>query len=129
MIFLVQQAIDERLQGLSVSVYDHVPQDEPYAFVVIGDAENTANDTDTELGFNGLLTINTYSSEDTERGFEEISSIMLEIYSLLHRYDLAVTGYGVSTLQQETSNLLRDNDGITRQGVQQFRIIYEQLGA
>ena len=88
MIFEVQKAIDARLQALSVSVYDYVPQNESYAFVMIGDAESSASDTDTELGFNGLLTITSFSSSESMRGYEEVSGIMLEIYNLLHRYDL-----------------------------------------
>lgn len=129
MNFAVQEAIDLRLQGLSVSVYDHVPQDESYPLVVIGDTISSENDTDTELGFNDLLTITTYSDSYDKYGMKVISDIQREIYDLLHYYGLNVAGFGVSLLMQETSNLIRDTDGVTRIGVQQFRIIYEQLGA
>jgi len=129
MIYGLQTAIYGRLTGLiSVEVFDHVPQETQSPFVVIGDIINNENDTDSELGFNAVATITTYAGIDTARGYETVSNIMLEVYGALHYYNsLVVGGYGISAISQEFSEVLRDNDGITRLGVQRFRVFYEKI--
>ena len=130
MIYGLQQAIDGKLNGIiSADVYDHVPQNSAYPLVVIGDTTTNVSDTDTEDGYSALTTIYTWTSEDTLRGYEEVAGIMDEIYNALHHTNLTVSGYGVSVIYQEFSDLQRDSDGITRQGTQRFRILFEKLGA
>lgn len=111
------------------AVYDQVPQvDDPAAqvdfpYVVLQDWTSQANDTDTETGFDLTLTIHTWSRQS---GFFECQRIMEQVYNALHRHDdLTVPDWGVSGMQQEFSDMMRDPDGLTRHGVQRFRIFIE----
>ncbi len=128
MIYGLQEAIDTKLNGvISAPVYDHVPQKSNYPLVVIGDVSSNEADTDTENGFSASATIYTWISSDTKRGYQTLCGIMKEIYDALHYTDLVFSGYGVSVIYQEFSDLQRDSDGITRQGTQRFRILFEEL--
>lgn len=145
MIGALQAAIYSRLSGFTAltallsthdyggtvlpAIYDQVPQvDDPasntdFPYIVLGEWTMVENDTDTDTGFDATLTIHTWSRQ---RGYQECQNVMLQVYNALHRYTgLTVTGYGVSGIHQEFSDLMRDPDGITRHGVQRFRIYFE----
>jgi hypothetical protein len=51
---------------------------------------------------------------------------MGDIYDSLHRASLTVTGYDVVGIDQELSETFIDADGLTRHGVQRFRIFARQ---
>ena len=110
------------------AIYDDVPQaadgavTSAFPYVRIGAFIRDENDTDTELGFTGTLTIHTWSRG---AGMKQAEAIMDAIYDALHFYNLIVTGYGVSTIHQEFAEIMLDSDGKTRHGVQRFRIILE----
>lgn len=120
---------DAALMALVNGVYDQVPQDDidasvaaNYPYVVIHGQQLNNNDTDTEEGFDGTVTIHTWSQS---YGNKESYEVMQAVYRALHRVNLSVVGYGLSTIHQEYSELMRDPDGITRHGVQRFRVILE----
>ena len=123
----VFEAVFDRLKSqLSVEIFDYVPQDfRAFPFIRIDALTLTENDTDFETGFDGSLQIIVYSNY---RGSKEVADINYEIYQALHRYDLPDTAnFGISTIHQEFSNILIENDGITRKSVQRFRILFEPL--
>lgn len=145
MIEPLQTAIYQRLSGFTAltdllatfdygagtvaAIYDQVPQvddasdSSDFPYVVIGEWTTTENDTDTDTGFDTTLTIHTWSRQ---RDYQECQRVMFQVYNALHRYTgLTPTGYGVSGIHQEFSDLMRDPDGITRHGVQRFRIYFE----
>ena len=116
--------------GITIpAVFDHVPQTQDgainteFPYLRIGSFVRDENDTDTELGFVGSLTIHTWSRF---RGMQEAENVMDKIYDCLHFQALTVTGFGVSTIHQEFAEVLTDSDGLTRHGVQRFRIILEK---
>lgn len=110
----------------AVGVYDQVPQpadggdDSDYPYVVMGDFKPNQNDTDDEVGFDGTMQVHVWSRYD---GNKEASDIQDLIYDALHRTQPTVVGYGVSDVQQVFGEILRDPDGLTRHGVQRFRVI------
>lgn len=108
--------------SITYDVYDHIPQTDPYTlppYVVVGDDNFTEWETDGKAGFNILATVHSWSEY---RGGKEINEITSAIYLALHREELNVSGYNCLGITQESLQNVRDPDGITRHGVQQFRI-------
>lgn len=108
------------------AVFDHVPQDfkNTFPYIVIADMEITTIGTDNTDGFNALITIHSWSDS---RDIQALSDVMSQIKLALDRYDLTITDYSVSSLMQEFETVLRDQDEITRHGVQQYRLYFEPL--
>lgn len=111
------------------AVYDNVPQvadsgkDADFPYVSIG--EDTAFDWDTgnSVGKEATLTIHSWSRD---RGRKEVKEIQGAIYNALHLADLTVVGYTTVFIISEFSESLSDPDGITRHGIQRFRIIIDK---
>ena len=105
------------------AVFTHVPQDlESYPYVVLFEAGLDGDDNDCNLGFDGTLTLHSWSDQ---RDMAVIGNIQKAIYDVLHHADLSMTGYTLVELHQEFSTILRDPDGITLHGVQRYRIILQ----
>lgn len=131
MINALQAAIYARLDSqLTAPVYDHVPQaDDPssdaaFPYVVIDQLTLNEADTNDTNAFVGSIMVHSWSRY---RGAKEILELQEGIYNALHQYNnsLTVSGYGVSSIYQTLSEVLRENDTITRHGVQRFRVIIE----
>lgn len=126
--FYAELSGNSAVMAIAEGVYDHVPQvDRPedssrFPYVLIGEILINENDTDTEIGFNAQATIHTWSRQE---GRKEVLELQGAIFDALHRADISITGYHVSTCQQEYSNSFTDPDGLTRHGVQVFRVIFE----
>lgn len=119
----LQQAIYTRLSDqLSVEVYDHVPQDAAYPYVTIGEGTESEWDTDDSLGIDATINIHVWSRY---RGRKEVKQLQDQIYAALHRYDLPVSGADTVLVNFEFADSFVDPDGLTRHGVQRFRIITE----
>lgn len=120
---------DSELQGLCTGVFDHVPQDQAYPYIVIGDA--------TEKNFDVLgsgsnahasdttVTIHIYSQN---AGYKEGLAIKRRLYELLHRNQSSLnpSGFTVSMCFFDFGATLRESDGITRHIVNRYRIIVEE---
>jgi len=127
MINEIYSAIYTRLDSqLTRPVFDHVPENENnFPFVRLDPLVLDENGTDTETGFTGTIQVITYSRY---KGSKNVSEIMQECYDALHRYAISDTaGYSFSTIHLEFSNILLNDDGLTRHGVQRFRVIFEPL--
>ncbi len=116
----VFQALDT---ALSVPVYDAVPDNEPYPYVVIGNATQNEWDTDADIGYEITLQVHAWSDY---RGMDELKTLQAAIHGALHRAELSVTGYNVITAEVEQSQSMLDGDGVTRHGVQQLRIFAQR---
>lgn len=117
------------LMTMVTGVYDSVPQaadsgrGDDFPYITIGEDTLVEWDTDTEVGADVTITIHTWSRY---RGRSEVKEIQGEVYDTLHRSNLGVSGYnlvGVDWLQSES---FMDTDGMTRHGVQTFRITIEE---
>ena len=119
----LQKAIYTRLStGSSYTVYDEVPSGAAYPYRVIGDDTEIDDSTDSNIGSEATVTIHTWS---IVAGFSEIKAMADDIYSLLNRYDLPISGVNTVGVTREYSRPIRDPDGITRHGVQRFRVNYD----
>ncbi len=120
----IQQAVYTRLADqLSVPVYDHAPQDVMFPYVELGEIEAIPFDTDDSIGSETTVTIHSWSRY---RGWKEIKEIQAKVYDALHRYNLPVSGAHLITVEFEIGRTFLDADGLTRHGVQEFRIITEK---
>ncbi len=112
---------DAALDGLIAGrVYDHVPQDSVFPYLVIGDTTTRDFDTKTEDGMEHTLTIHTWSRY---RGLSETKAIMAATVDALEGQGLTVTGHRLTLLRFEFSATFLDPDGLTRHGVQRFRAL------
>ncbi len=118
---------DAALQGFlgnPARVYDHVPQDSTFPYLVTGEAQVGPFDTKTEAGMEQRLTIHTWSRY---RGLKETKQIMAAVTAALDGQNLAVSGHALILLRHESSATFLDPDGLTRHGVQRFRAVTQAL--
>jgi len=121
----VQKAIYGVLDNaLSIPVYDDVPDNANAPYVVIGDDTFVEFDTDSEVGFEATVTIHSWS---VYRGRSQVKNIMGQIYNALHRAEFTVTGYNLIGCDCEFSETFLESDGVTRHGVQRFRILIREI--
>lgn len=109
--------------GSGVAVYDHVPQDATFPYVVVGEPIGVEHDADDIQGWDGEVTIHSWSRF---RGFEEVEKIQRQVDSALHRTVPAVVDARIVTLHRTTVDGFVDEDGLTRHGIQSFRVILEE---
>lgn len=111
------------------AIYDNVPQavdsgnDSVFPYVTIGDDTMIDWDTDTSQGKEATLTLHVWSRY---RGRKEVKEIQGAIYDVLHLSNLIISGYHSVLMLSEYSETLLDPDGLTRHGVQRFRLILEK---
>ncbi len=130
--WVLQQAVyaalraDSTLQALTgatpARVFDHVPQDSDFPYVVIGEATTADWDTKTEDGMNQTLMIHSWSRH---RGLKEVKLMMAAVVDALDRQALSTTGHTLVQLRFEFSDTFLDQDGLTRHGVQRLRALTE----
>lgn len=111
------------------AIYDNVPEavdsgsDNVFPYITIGDDTAIDWDTDNSQGKEATLTIHSWSRY---RGRKEVKEIQGAIYNALHLSNLIITGYHSVLMVSEYSETLVDPDGLTRHGVQRFRLIVEK---
>ena len=127
MINEVYSAIYARLDDqLSVSVFDHVPENEAgFPFVRVDPPALTENDVDDKSGFTAVINVIAYSRY---RGSKEIADLAKEVYDALHRWAAPdTTSYSFSTIHQDFSSIVTESDGVTRMSLQRYILIFEPL--
>jgi len=105
---------------LGAGVFDEVVENATYPFVALG--EETAIDYSTKDLNGGEFTINIHVWSQY-KGAKQTKEIMDRIHDLLHDSSLSVSGFNLANLRFEFSDILRDPEGITRNGVMRFRAI------
>ncbi len=117
----IQVALYGYLSGnLSYPIYDNVPQETTFPYYAIGVPVITGMEADVKTGLNMLIPIHVWSEY---HGRLEAIEMQKELYRLLHRAKLEITGYNCISIVQENQTILLDPDGVTRHGIQQFRIL------
>ena len=116
---------DPELVGLPAAVYDYVPEDVPYPFVVIGEAIETP---DNRHGGFGRETVPTLHVWDQYRGYARVLRIGARITELLDHQPLAIPGQSWIATRFEFSQTLTDPEppGNIRHLVLRYRIVTEQ---
>lgn len=117
----LQAAIFGHLKAtLTKPVFDNVPQETPAPYFSLGFPISTSYETDGRVGLNILMPIHSWSEY---HGKGEVLLMQREVYAALHRAKLTITGYNCISILQENETMNLDPDGVTRHGIQQFRIL------
>ncbi len=106
--------------GNPARVFDQVPQDSDFPYLVIGEDTTGAFDTKTEDGMEHRLTIHSWSRY---RGLKETKQLMAAVAAALDGASLSVSGHDLVLIRQEFGATFLDPDGLTRHGVQRFRAL------
>ncbi|RMD64398.1 MAG: DUF3168 domain-containing protein [Alphaproteobacteria bacterium] len=128
----LQQAVHNALSGAVAlkallgdppRVFDHVPPDALFPYVVIGETTAVPFDTKNEDGMAMTLSLHTWSRY---RGFKETKDIMATVTDVLDAAALSLTDHTLVLLQLVFAATMRDPDGLTRHGVQRFRALTQK---
>ena len=107
-------------------VFDAVPDNKPGVYTVIGDDTGQAWDTDDAAGKECTITIYTYATNtgqaSTTKGYKGAKALAESVYNALHLQRISVADWNSSRVVFEFEQAQRDNDGISRQVIQRFRI-------
>jgi len=114
---------DAGLMTLISGVYDSVPETEVFPYLTLGEDTHTGWTTNTTLGTDVQIVINCWSRS---RGRKETKTIQGEIYDALNRAALTYNGYDIINIEMLDSSSFIDADGLTRHGVQTFRVLIER---
>jgi hypothetical protein len=120
---IVYTALNGNLTGCAV--YDtppFLPEAAPstsFPYCVIGNDTVRAWDTDDSRGAEITLTLHFWSRA---AGFKPVKSLMDQAYGRLHRATFVKSGYGVTDCLLEFSDTMSDPDGVTKHGVQRYRL-------
>lgn len=129
---IAQQIIFDRLTGqlgAGVTLFDtapFLPEGAPsttFPYVVIGNDTAVAWDNDTNVGAEFTITLHFWSRSE---GFKQVKTIMQAAYDRLHRASLTKSGYNVVDCLWEFSEAMDDPDGVTKHGVQRYRLTIQR---
>ena len=101
-------------------IFDDVPQDVDYPFVALGDETSIDRSTKTIDGQEVTITIHVFSEN---KGKLVTKQIMQAIYDVLHDNDMIVQNANLVNMRFEFSDIVIENDGVTRHGVMRFRAV------
>ena len=110
----------QALLGDPARIFDQVPQDSAFPYLVIGEDTTGPFDTKTESGMEHRLTIHSWSRY---RGLKETKQLMAAVTDALDGASLSVSGHELVLIRQEFGATFLDPDGLTRHGVQRFRAL------
>jgi len=124
----VQKAVYDAIVGAAisgvVSVRDNPnrsPGGADFPFIEIGASQQIPADAGGDTGIEEFIDIHCYSRSG---GQKEVKTIMGAIYAALHQQTLTVTGRVSACCWLDDSRVLNESDGLTRHGVQTFRITH-----
>lgn len=110
----------------STPVYDAVPpsvdHSAAFCYVTLNDIQAIDWSTKTFNGQDFAVNIHVWSSY---RGNKEVQEKFDTIHTALHNAALSVTGAATVICRYEASQIFLDPDGLTRHGVQRFRIVLQ----
>lgn len=120
---IVFTALNGNLTGCAV--FDSppfLPEGAPattFPYCVIGNDTLSPWDTDDERGAEITLTLHFWSRAE---GFAQVKALMDQAYGLLNRATLTQSGYLVTDCLFEFGESMSDPDGVTKHGVQRYRL-------
>lgn len=115
---------DTGIAAVVSGVYDHVPQGTAFPYIELGEDTFDQWDHDDANGFEGRVDIHTWSQYQGQKQVKELQGM---VYSALHDLPLTLTNYRCISIMQESEQVMNDPDGITRHGVQTFRVLLVEV--
>ena len=122
----IQGAVFQRLSAqLDTPVYDYVPENVPYPFVVIGEATEIPDNTLDNFGRETTLALHVWTKG--RQGFVDALAISNEIQEALdHQRDLSLTNHRIVVIKLDQVLTMKDPDPTIRHVPMRFRILTEQ---
>lgn len=117
----IQRALYAKLTAdstLRAAVYDEVPAQTQFPYIVLGETTALPFDSHTREGLELTHTLHIWSRY---RGYLELYNIFARLHQSLHNATLELDGSGFVACRIEFTDVLRDPDG-TRHGVMRLRI-------
>ena len=124
-LFAVQRAIyreltaNQDLMSIITGVYDHVPENQPFPYVSIGEFTSAPFRTQTRFGEEITVTMHIWSQEE---GYREAAAILDQLNKSLADAVINVEGFGDVGFFYEFSQALKDPDGVTRHMPVRYRL-------
>ena len=116
---------DATLAGMTDAIYDYLPEDVPYPFVVIGESVETPDNRHNGFGRQTAITLHVWSQY---RGYAQALRIGARITELLDHQPLVLAGLDWIATRFEFSQTLTDPEppGDIRHLVLRYRVVTEQ---
>ena len=95
---LTGDAVLQGFLGSPARVFDHVPQDSQFPYLVIGEDATGPFDTKTEDGMEHRFTVHAWSRY---RGLKETKQLMAAVTAVLEAQNLSIPGHTLVLLRQE----------------------------
>jgi hypothetical protein len=113
--------------GGTQKVFDHVPDDTAFPFVVIESKPWEDRGSHNTEGLSAEISIHCWyqpgASSFSGRGDKQTQLIQQRIDELLHKYALTISGWNTLILRRSTINILTEPDNVTKHGIQQFKLL------
>lgn len=103
-------------------IYDEVPSNPTFPYISLGDPQVLPDDADCIDGTEIFWQIDGWARDPT---FPMPKKIAKAITAALHNQDITVSGYTVVVCELNTTNYLRDPDGITRHCAVSIRFLLQ----
>ena len=116
---LSSDSLDNALGG-SGRVFDHIPDNQAFPYVVFGEEDIQNMDSDTHNGFQGTATVRVYTQNTARLGRKQCKEIMSAVWQLLHNAELNMTERNTLNFACVDQQIIKDEDGRTHQGVMIF---------
>lgn len=110
------------LAGGSAGVRDHVPDNSPFPYVVIGETASKPLPAADAGGREVMLVLHVFSRVP---GFRETRTILAALQSSLHDADFSLEGHNLVLCLAEEASTSLDPDGVTRRGLLRLRLVTE----
>lgn len=109
---------DSGLSSKISGVFDAHPEIKKFPYITIGDGYSNPMTTFDRMGEEVFFNVHVWSRY---KGFKESQDISSDVQRLLAQKDISVTNYGVVGCFFDSSETLRDIDGITRHVILRYR--------
>ena len=112
----------QTLMGGTFKVYDHIPDELDFPYILYEANEMNEWDTSTETGWVFTPRIHAFSKKE---GSLQARQITDRIETLLHNADLVPTGYNCVLFRREGNQCIREPDGQVWHSFTSFRALVE----
>lgn len=114
------------LLGGTAKIYDYVPQNTSFPYITMNISPWEDRGNHTNEGFSCTFQIDVWyqpgGSSYHGRGNYRIQQIQKRVDELLHKYNLSVSGWNTLILRRSLVDIITDQDGVTKHGIQQFKL-------
>lgn len=128
--FPLQKAIYELLTGetalmsLVTGVFDKVPENTSFPYIMLGDITSSDWSSKTTLGMECVALLTIFSRKG---GRQQATEIMECIQTLLHDADIVVNDHELVMMRFISSNILLEADGETYRGSMRYKALLQAV--